>query len=141
MPLFLDVYIDPTRYHKGFYDPTCTLVVRVETVEGLTNTHRVVGYAVLNIFTLASDVSKQPESSADKDVLLNEGDWQLLLHQRPPNRAEPMTVSCLKGHGRMSAATVLVRSFCSCVAVNRRAGTRAAGGGQPWCGGRAGGPV
>ena len=127
MPLFLDVYIYLTRYHKGFYDPTCTLVVRVETVEGLTNTHRVVGYAVLNIFTLASDVSKQPESSADKDILLNEGNWQLTLHQRPPNRAEPMTVSCLKGHGRVSAATVLVRCSGSCVvAVNRRACTRAA---------------
>ena len=49
--------------HTGYYDPTSTLLIRVETVEGEKEQLCVVGYAVLNIFVEAKDVSKQPTES------------------------------------------------------------------------------
>eukprot|EP00750_Incisomonas_marina_P004658 INCI13490.15.p1 GENE.INCI13490.15~~INCI13490.15.p1 ORF type:complete len:589 (-),score=74.84 INCI13490.15:1799-3565(-) len=108
-PVLCPKYNHYTEYHGGFYDPTCTLVIRVETVEAVTGNLRVVGYALLNIFVQRADVSKQPTDSASKDVLLNEGCFQLPLRQRPPRRSDDMTSSCLDDHHRVSAATVLVR--------------------------------
>ncbi len=62
-PVLSPVYHHRTEYHVGYYDPTCTLVIRVETVEAETHKLCVVGYAVLNIFVDAKDVRKQPAES------------------------------------------------------------------------------
>jgi len=53
----------PHILNTGFYDPTCTLIIRVESVEAATHEYRVVGYALLNIFVDARDVKRQPTES------------------------------------------------------------------------------
>ncbi len=47
--------------------------------------------------------------SIGQNVLLNEGNFQLPLHQKPPRRSAAMTMKALDESPRVSAATVLVR--------------------------------
>jgi hypothetical protein len=45
-PVLCPAYDHYSEYHAGFYDPTSTLIIRVETLEAVTNNHRVVGCVV-----------------------------------------------------------------------------------------------
>lgn len=126
-PCFLEVSIYLTQPRcfvftcacPGFYDPTCTLVIRVETVEAVTGNLRVVGYALLNIFVQRADVSKQPTDSASKVR------WPSLLFSEPRLVSgvvhEPLTtLSVLFYPGYLAERGLLSASIAPTTAPTKR---------------------
>ena len=127
-----------TEFRGDRFDPTTVLVIRVDTIERRIRRARGVGYAVLNLFCVPGESRWSfPSSSAQSDYVLNEGAFQLPLHQGPPSsvsagwragtfartlgprararsRARPPQVDTLTLHSldakkRVPAATILVR--------------------------------
>jgi hypothetical protein len=91
------------------FDPTSTLLLRLDTVCLRTKKLSCVGYAVLNVFVEGADPTKQPTSSAATDFVLNQGAFQLPLHNGPPQTSGDFSSSSLAGVPRLPCATALLR--------------------------------
>jgi len=98
------------EYRSEHFDPTATLMIRVDTIDKQTKKIVVVGYALLSLFTEVGNRKKQPEDSNDQEYCLNAGSFQLPLIKMSPNiKDKKFAASKLDGFKRVSCATVLVR--------------------------------
>ena len=95
------------------FDPTMTLVLRVDTIESRSHAHQVVGYGLLNCFVAAGARynHEQPQSLEDGvRCTLNEGAFQIPLFQGPPQRSQPLDADVLySAAAKVPCATLLVR--------------------------------
>lgn len=101
------------EYRADTFDPTATLLVRVDTVEVSSKRVVGVGYAVLNVFVdnHAPDPVNVPwpTNPTTQDVQLNCGAFQVPLHQGPPNLKLDFNAGSLQNIKRVPCASVLVR--------------------------------
>ena len=61
-------------------DPTCTFLIRIDTLDTMTNKLYVAGYAVLNAFVKPG--TKQPLLKAEQ--VCRSCRWSSLVHTQPP---------------------------------------------------------
>ena len=109
-PLLSPKYTLRKEYRSEHFDPTSTLLIRVDTVDKYSSNTRVVGYALLNLFTEVDDRSKQPDDTNSQEFCLNAGAFQLPLRkQSPSTKDKKFSASKLDSAKRVSCATVLVR--------------------------------
>ena len=106
-------YSDPMYYIRNEYraenfNPTLTILVRVDVVELYNGKTQFVGYAVLNVFTEMKS-TKQPTSSDTTDFCLNTGAFQIPIMQGFPKKEDGLSVESLLKYKRLPAATVLIR--------------------------------
>ncbi|KAA0153772.1 hypothetical protein FNF28_06908 [Cafeteria roenbergensis] len=113
-----------TEQEAWDWDPSLTLVFRIDGLDAHTHKLHAAGYAVLNVFTTDDpDVGpdgrpvptgmESPSSSTPRSKWrLNAGAFQLPLHMGPPDRRNhPMSGRVLEDSGvlRVPCATLLVR--------------------------------
>jgi hypothetical protein len=104
------------RLPDAQFDPSATLVIRVDTLESHSHTLQVAGYAVFNLFAYLRGTSDSqpgvvppPVGVRESDLVLNAGAFQLPLHQVPPSRTNPLTAKCLEASPRVPCATICLR--------------------------------
>ncbi|GMF10672.1 unnamed protein product [Phytophthora lilii] len=102
-PVF-EAYVE---YRQGTFNPTLTLVIRVDTVELVSKQPVILGYSVFPVF-LDAETREQPNRPSIPQFILNEGGFQLPLHTQVQSTESLSAKSC-DGFPRIPCATVLLR--------------------------------
>eukprot|EP00519_Triparma_laevis_P002471 CAMPEP_0182506334 /NCGR_PEP_ID=MMETSP1321-20130603/20971_1 /TAXON_ID=91990 /ORGANISM="Bolidomonas sp., Strain RCC1657" /LENGTH=1787 /DNA_ID=CAMNT_0024712049 /DNA_START=223 /DNA_END=5583 /DNA_ORIENTATION=- len=98
------------EYRSDQFDPTLTLLIRVDTKNLKIKKNECVGYGVLNMFTEVSDRKAQPGNANTQEFALNTGCFQVQLYKKGPDtKSNNFSGQSLEGQKRVSCATVLVR--------------------------------
>jgi len=90
------------------FDPTSTLMIRVDTFDNESQKARAVGYTLLNLFTEHKNREKQPDNANAQEFSLNTGCFQIPLHKKAPD-VKKLIANQLDAMPRVSCSTVLVR--------------------------------
>ncbi|CAK4721154.1 unnamed protein product [Aphanomyces euteiches] len=98
------------EYRAERFNPTLTLLCRIDTVHATTKKPLVVGYTALSLF-LESETSNQPTKSTTQDVLLNAGAFQvpIRLGTQLGTYAIDFTAKACDAFLKLPCATLLVR--------------------------------
>ncbi|GMF36588.1 unnamed protein product [Phytophthora fragariaefolia] len=105
-PIF-DVYIE---YRQNNFNPTLTLVIRIDTIELISKRPVILGYSVFPVF-LDAETRDQSNRPSISQFILNEGGFQLPIHsQLQSAEANQLlsTKSCDE-FPRIPCATLLLR--------------------------------
>eukprot|EP00762_Andalucia_godoyi_P000388 ANDGO_03115.mRNA.1 hypothetical protein AMSG_06425 len=92
---------------KGL-DSTCTIHVQLEAIDKYDVERCIVGHSLLNLF-IDNGTEKQPISAVFTDVRLNEGGFEVCLHQHSLLNSAKVTASALDDVPKVCCATVLLR--------------------------------
>ncbi|KAF1776916.1 Cleavage and polyadenylation specificity factor subunit 2 [Phytophthora cactorum] len=105
-PVF-DAYVE---YRQSNFNPTLTLVIRVETIELVSKRPVILGYSVFPVF-LDVETSDQPNRPSIHQFILNEGGFQLPLHAQVQSAEANQSLSAksCQEFPRIPCATVLLR--------------------------------
>ncbi|OQR83526.1 hypothetical protein ACHHYP_14578 [Achlya hypogyna] len=98
------------EYRDERFNPTLTLLVRVDTVNRFTKEPIVLGYAALPIF-LNADTKAQPTKPSVQEFVLNEGAFQVPLHVgvQVGSGTLDMSAQACDAFAKVPCATVLLR--------------------------------
>ncbi|KAH7460318.1 hypothetical protein KRP22_008428 [Phytophthora ramorum] len=102
-----DAYVE---YRQSSFNPTLTLIIRVDTVELVSKRPVILGYSVFPVF-LDVETRDQPNRPSIPQFILNEGGFQLPLHAQiqPPDASQPLSAKSCEEFPRIPCATVLLR--------------------------------
>ncbi|KAG7385620.1 Coiled-coil domain-containing protein 17 [Phytophthora pseudosyringae] len=105
-PVF-DAYVE---YRQHNFNPTLTLVIRVDTIELVSKRPVILGYTVFPVF-LDVDTRGQPNRPSIPQFILNEGGFQLPLHAQiqSAEASQPLSAKSCEEFPRIPCATVLLR--------------------------------
>lgn len=98
--------------YSGDFNPTSTLVFRVDAFESGSRAIRVCGYALLNAFYVPGrDSTEQPSTEGPQRLLLRSGAFQLPLRQMSPSPkgGRALTATSLDNVPRVPCSTLLLR--------------------------------
>ncbi|ETL28468.1 hypothetical protein L916_18192 [Phytophthora nicotianae] len=105
-PVF-DAYVE---YRQGNFNPTLTLVIRVDIIELVSKRPVILGYSVFPVF-LDVETTDQPNRPSIHHFILNEGGFQLPLHTQVQSAEvnQPLNAKSCEEFPRIPCATVLLR--------------------------------
>jgi len=94
------------------WDPTLTLVIRLDAVEKPPGEKAVgvgiVGFSLLNIF-LDPTTEQQPDDSSTQEMLLNQGSFQVPVYMVGLHKEQPLSVRAMEEEKRRLCTTLLIR--------------------------------
>jgi len=96
------------EFRSENFDPTITLLFRVDAYDRFHHELKCVGYALLNPFCDPEKRDEQPQFKNQQHFQLNEGGHQIPLHKRPPSLVG-LSHKSLLSKPKVSCATLLVR--------------------------------
>lgn len=98
------------EYREDSFNPTSTLLFRIETIDEYSKRPQVIGYSVFNAFVVsgAKDRLAQPRTPRQQEFLLNEGNFQLPIRYGKPI-IEGFSTTSLDSFPCVSCCTLLIR--------------------------------
>lgn len=96
------------EYRDDNFNPTSTVLIRVDGVNATNKVLQVVGYALLNVFVKAG-TTDQPVKSDEKDFKLNAGAFQVPIRQGVPDMSTRLTGKSLNHFKKLPCATLTIR--------------------------------
>ncbi|KAE9328697.1 hypothetical protein PF008_g16116 [Phytophthora fragariae] len=102
-----DAYVE---YRQSNFNPTLTMVIRVDTLELVSKRPVILGYSVFPVF-LDVETRDQPTRPSVPQFILNEGGFQLPLHLQVQSAEanQPLSAKSCDEFPRIPCATLLLR--------------------------------
>ncbi|KAL3657350.1 hypothetical protein V7S43_017669 [Phytophthora oleae] len=102
-----DTYVE---YRQSSFNPTLTLVIRVDTIELVSKRPVILGYCVFPVF-IDVESRDQPIRPSIPQFILNEGGFQLPLHTQVQTAEanQPLSAKSCEEFPRVPCATLLLR--------------------------------
>ncbi|PFX30101.1 hypothetical protein AWC38_SpisGene5082 [Stylophora pistillata] len=108
-----DIYNPEYNYRTEYRDPvfpqSCTLMLKVYTVDRISKTLCCVGYGFLPIFVEVGTTKQPSVSSGNAKVAFNEGPHQIRLYGGSPDLSQPLHESVTQSVSPVPCASLLVR--------------------------------
>ena len=104
-------YSTRKEYRSEHFDPTSTLMIRVDTYNPTTKKVLCVGYTLLPLFCQKNKRNTQPEDANSQEFSLNNGMFQIPLYKVQPPDLKNLTGTSYEdaGSSRVTCGTVLLR--------------------------------
>ncbi|KAG6615781.1 uncharacterized protein IUM83_12045 [Phytophthora cinnamomi] len=102
-----DAYME---YRQSNFNPTLTLIIRVDTIELISKRPVILGYSAFPVF-LDVETRGQPNRPSIPQFILNEGGFQLPLHPQVQSTeaSQPLSAKSCDEFPRIPCATLLLR--------------------------------
>lgn len=98
-----------TEYRDPVFPQSCTLMLKVYTVDRISKTLCCVGYGFLPIFVEVGTTKQPSVSSSNVKVAFNEGPHQIRLYGGSPDLSQPLHESVTQSLSPVPCASLLVR--------------------------------
>ncbi|KAM7426567.1 Coiled-coil domain-containing protein 17 [Porites harrisoni] len=97
------------EYRDPVFPPSCTLMLKVYTVDKVSKNLCCVGYGFLPIFIEVGTTIQPPVSKSEVKVALNEGAHQIRLYSGSPDLTQPLHESLTQSLSPVPCASLLIR--------------------------------